>query len=606
MRGFQRALQNQIGDATRPMQDASRSFVGGLGRTVAGATLAVGAAVGAVGVAVGAIALRGGLDRALAIEQAEAKLTGLGHSADSVASIMENALGAVRGTAFGLGDAAGVAATIVASGVRPGQELEDTLRLVADAATIAGSDMSSMGAIFSKVAASNKLQMDTINQLHDAGIPALQLVADELGVTAEEASRMASRGEVDFATFSRAMEAGLGGAALSAGETFSGAMANVRASLSRLGAQVWQPVIDAAPPVLANLQGLFDDLGVGLEGPLATWASTVEAAAGRVNDAITWVRERIAGGFEFPSTDQIVANLSAVSPAFGALAGALAANWPAIKDSLSELADSLQGALGDAIEEIAPVLPTLGEALADVLIALLPLVPSLVDLLVALTPLIPVVADLAATVADELAPAIADLLETGLPLVTWALDLVTGLADLQTVLLGFGFPNAETTVEEIESVYAAVDRVLALFGTSLDEIFNWAATFKGHIVTGVEGAKKTLGMFLEDVKKTFSNAPTLLLQRGREIVQGLIDGIRQQFPVLSALASQILGIASGAKGAASAAAYATPVASPARAVPSNGGGGGGGPVNVNVTTQAHYDEYRVGRTAGNAVAAALR
>src|SRR5690606_16022256 len=137
-------------------------------------------------------------------EQAESKLTGLGHSAKSVEKIMVNATDAVTGTAFGLDAAATVAASAVAAGVKPGKDLERTLTLVGDAATIAGTDMGEMGAIFNKVAASNKVQMDVINQLHDAGLPALSLLADQLGVTAEEASKMASAGKIDFATFQAA------------------------------------------------------------------------------------------------------------------------------------------------------------------------------------------------------------------------------------------------------------------------------------------------------------------------------------------------------------------------------------------------------------------
>src|SRR5690606_619525 len=179
----------------------------------------------------------------------EGKLTGLGHSAKTVEKIMGNALSSVKGTAFGLDEASTVAASAVAAGIKPGQDLERVLKLVADAATIAGTDMGSMGAIFNKVAASNKVQMDVINQLHDAGVPALAALASEMGVTAEEASKMASRGEIDFATFSAAMESALGGAALSSGDTFAGAMANVGAALGRVGAGVLGGVFPKMAPL---------------------------------------------------------------------------------------------------------------------------------------------------------------------------------------------------------------------------------------------------------------------------------------------------------------------------------------------------------------------
>ena len=90
------------------------------------------------------LAVQGGFNRALSIEQAEFKLQGLGHSAEEVDKIMENSLASVKGTAYGLDEAATVAASAVAAGVKPGEDLERTLKLVGDAATISGRDMNSI------------------------------------------------------------------------------------------------------------------------------------------------------------------------------------------------------------------------------------------------------------------------------------------------------------------------------------------------------------------------------------------------------------------------------------------------------------------------------
>lgn len=234
-------------------------------------------AVGAVAVGLIGTALVKGFGRLNALDQATAKLTGLGHSAESVDVIMTNALASVKGTAFGLDAAASAAANAVAAGVKPGVELERTLKLIADASSIAGVGMDQMGAIFNKVAASNKVQMDVINQLHDAGIPALALLADQMGVTAEKASEMASKGEIDFATFQAAMEKGLGGAALESGNTFQGAMDNVLASLGRVGANLLSGLF---PEMTGGLQSLIDWLG-----PLEDKAKEVGAAFG------DWIRE---------------------------------------------------------------------------------------------------------------------------------------------------------------------------------------------------------------------------------------------------------------------------------------------------------------------------
>ena len=192
-------------------------------------------AIGTIAGGITALAAKGGFQRALNIENAQAKLKGLGHDSKSIAEIMNNALASVKGTAFGLGDAATVAATLSAAGIKSGDQMTNVLKTVADTAQISGRSLTDIGTIFSSVAARGKLQGDDMLQLMSSGVPVLQLLAKHLGKTSEEVSDMVSKGKIDFQTFVDSMQEGLGGAALAAGDTFSGALANVKAALSRLG-----------------------------------------------------------------------------------------------------------------------------------------------------------------------------------------------------------------------------------------------------------------------------------------------------------------------------------------------------------------------------------
>lgn len=321
-RGLKSDLAKGFGDAGRSAKSAGdaageqygRGFAqkseGFLGKVMGGIGLGVGIkVVDGIGGAlkkIGDIAIGGGIDRALKLENATASLKGLGHSAEGVEAIMKSALGSVKGTAFGMGDAAAVAASAVAAGIEPGEKLQRTLTLVGDAATIAKTDMGSMGGIFNKVATSNKLQMDSVNQLHDAGIPVLQLVAKEMGVTAEEASAMASKGQISFDTFQTAMEKGLGGAAQESGKTFEGAMANTKAALGRIAADFAAPVMDGMTGLFSGLIPVIDTLGaavkpmaekfgvwIGEQAPKITaWLETVPDKLKSVGDFIGGVKDR--------------------------------------------------------------------------------------------------------------------------------------------------------------------------------------------------------------------------------------------------------------------------------------------------------------------------
>ena len=209
------------------------------------------------------LVVQGGLDRTLSIEQAQFKLKGLGHDAEEVSVIMDNALSSVKGTAYGLGSAATVAASAVAAGVQPGEELARTLSLIADAAAISGRDMEDIGAIFNKVAAAGKLTGQELNQLTDSGIPVLQLLGDTMGVTAEEARDLISDGKVGFSELRDAIEVGMGGAAKTLGDTFQGSLENTKAALSRLGQSFLTPFTQGLTPALGQLIGIIDDITSG-------------------------------------------------------------------------------------------------------------------------------------------------------------------------------------------------------------------------------------------------------------------------------------------------------------------------------------------------------
>ena len=357
-RGFGKNLSGQIDPQ---MAKAGRSggskLSGALGGVLKKSAIGVGVATGGIL----ATALVKGFGRLSAIEEAKAKLSGLGNSTETVATIMDNALGSVKGTAFGLGDAATVAASTVAAGVKPGKDLQRTLSLTGDAATIAGTSISTMGSIFNKVATANKIQGDTINQLNDSGIPIIQLLAKEMGKSSDEVRDLASKGEVDFATFQDAMEAGLGGAALKSGETFKGAFANMGAALGRFGAGLLTDLLPIAKQVFGSVTGFLDTLTAKV-GPFAdAFAAKIPGAFKAIGEAISSLTSGGGGklkplidAFKGFITNVVNAGIK-VGPALAKIAKALA---PIAKVTIAAGIVALTVAfdlLGPAIETAADI-----------------------------------------------------------------------------------------------------------------------------------------------------------------------------------------------------------------------------------------------------------
>lgn len=205
-----------------------------------------------------------GFGRLVGIDTARAKLTALGHDAEGVEKIMDSALDSVRGTAYGLDEAATAAASAVAAGIDPGKELTKYLTLTGDAAAIAGADFNEMARIFNQVQTANRAYMGDLNMLADRGIPIYQWLAEEAGVSAEEVRDMASSGEVSAEMFRNAIEKNIGGAAQVIGEqSFAAALRNIGSDIARIGANFLDAGGDAGgffstvKPLLTDFRGLL-------------------------------------------------------------------------------------------------------------------------------------------------------------------------------------------------------------------------------------------------------------------------------------------------------------------------------------------------------------
>lgn len=376
------------------MRSGVSTAVSGVSKLVTGGLSTAGALAGAGF----ATALAKGFSRLTSLDQATAKLQGLGHSSKETSSILQDALKSVKGTAFGLDEAATTAAMVVASGIKPGKDLQKTLTTVADTATIAGMSMGDMGRIFGSVAARGKLQGDDLMQLTSAGVPVLQMLGKSLGVTAAQASEMASKGQISFAMFQKAMEQGVGGAAQSSGKTFTGAMKNLMASLGRIGANIEGGVFPKLAPMFTSITNAMS--------PLEDKAKALGTALGeKVNPAIDRFTASLKGGL--PSL-QIAPQV--LGPAIGAFAAL------SVK-GITPVLDLIPG-----LGKLAPMLTKMGGPIGILVSAIVGLVaasPALRGTVIALFQNL-------VSVFASLAPQVSSLL----PALTVVLKLVAGAVRL--------------------------------------------------------------------------------------------------------------------------------------------------------------------------------
>lgn len=245
------------------------------------------------GVAAGfaSMALASGWSRMTKIDNAKVKLEAIGNTAEDVSKIMDNALASVKGTAYGMDAAATIAASAVAAGIKPGKSLEKYLSSVADAAAVANIEMDEMGSIFNKVATKGKADNEVLTQLSEKGIPIYQYLAREIGTTSEKVLEMAKNGEIDLKTFQKAVKNNIGGAAKEIGsKTITGAISNLKASISRIGSNFLGSADDEnsfAGQILPLLNKATEAFGK-LEAKAKVWGGQFGK---KVGDGVAWISE---------------------------------------------------------------------------------------------------------------------------------------------------------------------------------------------------------------------------------------------------------------------------------------------------------------------------
>lgn len=272
---------------------------------------------------------KGGLQRAMNIELAnfqfegqniERQIRANGEREKSYKEVMD----AVLGTAYSYDVAAKAAAQLAASGIgvkKVGEkngkdllhltdEMTDSLLAMAGLASMTGSSFEDMSEVFTRIAGQNRVMSNDLNSIAARGINAASYVAKYLNYinkstdyTEAKVRDMVTKGEVDFRLFSSAMNWAFGAHAKKSTEMFTGALEDVKAALSRIGADFYGPALTAARDALNSMVPVIDIIHARLGNSLAfaakvmgktskAFAMTMNTMSTiMTNDPISWMAD---------------------------------------------------------------------------------------------------------------------------------------------------------------------------------------------------------------------------------------------------------------------------------------------------------------------------
>ena len=369
-----RQLQSSLTQSTRSVQQlgsasqqAAAQTATGWGRanSTFGSVLSFVTRIGAAFTTILPIALSfgrvlsSGWERLTTLSNATRALTIQLGSAGRAAAAMKATLDVVTGTPYNFDQFSRITMNLVSFGVEVEKIPEHLTALAEIAATRgkeAGEIVERLAGYYGQMATSGTVTMKQIRGMEMAGVPALRVLANQLGVTTSRAAAMVSEGMVPAAQAMQLLSDGiLNGTRGAAGATiaFQGTMEGLRqeltgaagglgAAMARFGANLWGPFEDALVAGFTKTSALLDSVGKSVGNGLRTFVSVAQEAAQRLQPVF---QPLVATVGNFTS---ILGNLvTSATPVAKALAGLTGAVALPVLTALANVLQFISGVLSD-------------------------------------------------------------------------------------------------------------------------------------------------------------------------------------------------------------------------------------------------------------------
>lgn len=331
-----RDLNRQLGRVQRNMRSMTSNFIR-LGESMTrSVTLPI--------VGIGAAAVKSAAD----LETLETSFVSLTGGADQARAMMEQLNAFTAKTPFQIDAVAKSARQLIASGTGI-EDVNSQLQFLGDIAATTGVSIDEIAAIFAKVNAKGKVELENLNQLAERGIPIFKALSEATGLPADKLGA----GAVSVRDFNRVLksfaeEGGFAAGAMerlsnTAAGKFSTAIDNVKIALASLGDLILPKVTKLLDKITDMAQG-FAKLDPNIRalivnlGLLAAAFGPVLAYLPQIVTQIKLIMETLSGG--------------GIAVAIAAL-GVLITTFATLRNEVVTIQDRLNDAQRDANENAA-------------------------------------------------------------------------------------------------------------------------------------------------------------------------------------------------------------------------------------------------------------
>lgn len=230
------------------------------------------------------------------------------------------------------------------------EQTQAWLQTIADVSGTMGADFNRVALALSQMAAKGKISAEELNQLGEAGVPALKYLADSLGLSTAEVLKLGSEGKLlaedVLPKLKVKLDATFGGGADKRAQTLAGQVAKIKAEAQQLTFTLAESVLPAIK-LLGNGIGAavdgFESLDPTLQKSamlLGAWALAMQFAV-RKSDESTGALKGLA-----TSVREVDGTTRSATAQLGMFAGQLGAGGRGIAGGVRGLKGSLSSASG--------------------------------------------------------------------------------------------------------------------------------------------------------------------------------------------------------------------------------------------------------------------
>ena len=282
-------LRSMAGSALSSVKSGVQSIGTGLSRVASSVGVPV---IGAIGVAaagaatgVGLLAVKS-LTLADHLDNSRIAFTQFLGSAGKADTFLGRLRSLAATTPFEFPELVESSKRLLAFGVK-GKDVVGIMTALGDAAALTGNSVDDLATIYGQMVAKGRIQNEELLQLTERGIPAYQILADKLGLSVAEVTKLASEGKLGakaLAALQSGIDEKFGGGMVKQAKTLGGLISTLKDTLTGTLTNIGTAVLPIAKAVFPLIQSGADKLDGKIK---ALMPSIVDTVAGGLQQLLS-------------------------------------------------------------------------------------------------------------------------------------------------------------------------------------------------------------------------------------------------------------------------------------------------------------------------------